>query len=52
MQVLKSAAPVHSDVVKSAPVQLDIETLNQVAGGAVPTPGDPTWLVTPTDPTW
>lgn len=52
MQVLKSAAPVHSDVVKSAPVQLDIETLKQVAGGIVVPPSDPTWVVTPTDPTW
>lgn len=54
MKVLKSAAPVHSDVVKSAPVQLDIEILKQVAGGVV-TPPDPisrAGAQIPSDPTW
>ncbi len=53
MQVLKSAAPVHSDV-KSAPVQLDTETLKQVAGGITAPPGEPTWSINPppNDPTW
>jgi hypothetical protein len=54
MQVLKSPTPVHSDVVKSAPVQLDTDVLKHVAGGSVVTPQGPDTMVveTPSDPTW
>jgi hypothetical protein len=47
MQVLKSEVPVHSDVVKSAPVQLDDLTLKQVAGGMQAPPGPIIWVVVP-----
>lgn len=51
MQELKSAAPVNSDV-KSASVQLDTDTIKQVAGGITVPPSDPTWaIIPPGDPT-